>query len=169
MRPSLSTTCQCGSGASGALKSSDRVSTRWLPLVASETLPVLAFTPANGRLVLVWAAAAAVVVVKTNAVTTASAAPNASVMTPLRLLFICSLLFRGASIGARVCRLRWPAPPKGFSQAPRPRGAWPASKREDVGRGFSRADQRRARGDDHSERNERMARGRWPRRLRLWH
>src|SRR5262245_18687406 len=56
-RPRESTTCQCGSGASGALKSSDSVSTCDLPLVDRVTVPVFAFTPANGPLVRDWAAA----------------------------------------------------------------------------------------------------------------
>src|SRR5688572_7833707 len=51
--------CQCGSGASGALKSSDNVSVRAAPLPVSVTLPVLALTPAKGVLVLVCAIALA--------------------------------------------------------------------------------------------------------------
>src|SRR6266568_9196157 len=54
--PFESTTCQCGSGASGALKSSDRVRTLLPFSVVWVTNPVLAFAPLNGPLLwLSWA------------------------------------------------------------------------------------------------------------------
>src|SRR5207249_11981209 len=48
--PFESTTCQCGSGASGALKSSERVKTLLPFSVVWVTNPVLAFAPWNGPL-----------------------------------------------------------------------------------------------------------------------
>ena len=41
------TTCQCGAGVSGILKSSDTISTSLLPSFVCIAVPVFAFTPWN--------------------------------------------------------------------------------------------------------------------------
>ena len=48
MLPFESTTCQCGSGVSGTLKSSDSVSTFLPSFIEWVTVPALTFAPENG-------------------------------------------------------------------------------------------------------------------------
>src|SRR5213083_845077 len=60
-----STTCQCGSGVSGTLKSSDNVSTSLPSFVEWVTVPAFTLAPENG--LLVWLCANANVAVTANA------------------------------------------------------------------------------------------------------
>src|SRR2546422_9548922 len=63
--PLESTTCQCGSGVSGTLKSSDKVSTSLPSFIECVTVPAFTFAPENG--LLVWLCASANVAIMANA------------------------------------------------------------------------------------------------------
>src|SRR6185369_10548380 len=80
--PLESTTCQCGSGVPGTLKSSDRVSMFFPSATVWVTLPVFALGPANLLLVCMSSAKALA------AANRASAANDA-----MNLLFIVNLTF----------------------------------------------------------------------------
>src|SRR5262249_37054095 len=54
--PFVSTTCQCGAGVSGILKSSDHVNVSLLPERPCVAVPLFALTPSN--FAVVWASAA---------------------------------------------------------------------------------------------------------------
>src|SRR5689334_18211358 len=79
--PLESTTCQCGSGASGTLKSADKVRIFLLSWTVCLTVPVLAFGPLNW--LLVWVSSA-------HKLVTASIANPATAAMSFNFMFVYS-------------------------------------------------------------------------------